>query len=106
MAGINSVERGSFHAKAGGFESRDDIVDRLRVARLAFDLDHRVLGRQPGKDPAVVDLDDVDAGFVDLGRDRGEGAGLIVRGDVEPGDATLTDKVANQYVGEQMHVDV
>src|SRR5574338_1126934 len=31
---------------------------------------------------------------------------LVMRGDVEPGDAALADEVANQHVGEQMRVDV
>src|SRR4051812_41621924 len=73
-----SVERGAFDAEAGGFESGDNIVDRFGVARLAFDLDHRVLGGQPGEDPAVVDLDDIDSGFEDFGGDCGERSGLIV----------------------------
>ena len=54
----------------------------------------------------MVDLEDVDAGFVDLGGDRGERAGLVVRGDVEPGDAALADEIADKHVGEQVRVDV
>src|SRR3954453_7891693 len=42
------VERSPLHPKSRGFEPRDDVVDRGGVARFAFDLDHRVLGRQPG----------------------------------------------------------
>src|SRR4051794_23716526 len=97
---LKSVERGALDPESGGFESRHDIVDRARVLGLAFDLDHRVLGRQPGENPAVVDLDDVDPGFVNLGRDRGERARLIMGRDMEPGDAFLTDEVADENVGE------
>src|SRR4051794_40081079 len=71
------VERSPLDAESGGLKPGDDVVDRRGVARFAFDLDHRVLGRQPGEDAAVVDLDDVDARFVNLCRDRRERAGLI-----------------------------
>ena len=66
-----SVEMSSFDPEAGGLESRDEIVDRLRVPGLAFDLDHRVLGRQPGENSAVVDLDDVGTRLEHLGGNRG-----------------------------------
>src|SRR5206468_12824354 len=61
------VERGSVDAKAGGFQAGDDILDRLRIARLALDLDHRVLGGKAGEDSAVVTLEHVDACFVAFG---------------------------------------
>src|SRR5690348_9781236 len=79
-----SVELGAFDPESSGFESLHDIVDRLRVAGLAFDLDHRVLRGQLREDTAVVDLDDVDPRFVDLGGDRGERPRLVVGGDVKP----------------------
>src|SRR5579884_2529910 len=73
-----SIERRSLHPETGGLQPGDDIVDRLRIARLALDLDHCVLGGQPSEDAAVVDLDDVDPGFIDLARDRGERPRLVV----------------------------
>ena len=54
----------------------------------------------------MVDLDDVDPGFVNLGGDRGERAGLVVGGDVKARDAALADEIADQHVGEQMRVDI
>src|SRR5690349_2870175 len=57
---MHSVEQSALDAEAGGLQSGNDIVDRPRVARFAFDLDHRVFGGQLREDAAVVDLDDVD----------------------------------------------
>src|SRR4051812_30954133 len=88
-----AVERSPLDAEARRLESGHDIVDRFGVARLAFDLDHRVLRRKPGEDPAVVDLNHVDAGFVDLGGDRCERARLVVSRDMEPRDTALADEV-------------
>src|SRR5438270_2868490 len=100
MAGVpdwgGSIERRALDVEAGGLEPLDDILDRRRVARLALDFDHRVLGRKPGKDAAVVDLDDVGAGFVDLGGDRGERSGPVLGGDPKPRDPSLADEVADQ----------
>src|SRR5947209_19464134 len=93
----SSIELRALDAQARRFQPRHHIVDRLWVARFAFDLDHRVLGWKPGEDAAVIDLDDVDAGLVNLGGDRRERARLIVRGDVQPGDPALTDEVADQH---------
>src|SRR4029079_6847981 len=92
------VERSALHPKACCFESRDHVVDRLRVASLTFDFDHRVFGRQPGENPAVIDLDDVDPGLVDLGGDGGERARLIMRSDVQPRDPPLPYEVADEDV--------
>src|SRR4051794_13186148 len=70
--GRGSVEPRALDVETGGLEPADEIVDRRRVAGFAFDLDHRVLGGQPGEDPAVVHLDDVGAGLEHLGGDRRE----------------------------------
>jgi hypothetical protein len=95
-----------FDGEARFLESRDDVVDRGGVTRLALDLDHGVLGGQAGEDSAVVDLDDVDAGFRHLGGDRGERARLVVGGDVQPRDTPLANEVADEDVGEQVRVDI
>src|SRR5690348_5632602 len=105
-ADAKSVERDALDTEAGAFESGDDGVDRLGVRGLALDLDDRVLCRKRGEDPAVTDLDDVGAGFVDLPGDRGERSGLILGGDAKPRDAALADEVADEDVGEQVRVDV
>ena len=48
------------NAEAGGVKRLGEPVELGGVARLAFDLDGGVLGRQAGEDALVVDLDDVD----------------------------------------------
>ena len=45
-------------------------------------------------------------GFEDLSGDGRERARLIVRGNVQARDPALPDQVADQHVGEQMHVDI
>ena len=86
-SGEGLVQFRAFDAEACLFESRDDIVDRLRVPGFALDLDHRVLGGQRVEDPAVADFDDVRACLVDLARDRGERARLVLDRDSKPRDA-------------------
>ena len=98
------VQLGPFNAESGSFESRDDVVDRLGVARLAFDLDHRVLGRKPGEDSAVVDLDDVDPGLVDLAGDRRQRSRLVVGGDVKP-VIQLTGVTGSELAGPALSPD-
>src|SRR5829696_8264152 len=43
------VEQHSLDDETGGFQPIHDVVDRLRIARLALDLDYRVLRRKPRK---------------------------------------------------------
>ena len=100
------VELRALDVEADGFELLDQGVDRLRVAGFAFDLDDGVLGRQPGEDPAVVDLDDVDAGVLELGGDRGQRARPVLGGDAQAGDAAAADQVADEDVGEEVRVDI
>src|SRR5688500_12641683 len=69
-----SVEGRPLDVKSGRLEHLHHLVDRLRIARLALDLDHRVLGREPGENAAVVDLDDIDPGRLKPGGDRGQRA--------------------------------
>ena len=54
----------------------------------------------------MADFDDVGAGFVNLARNRGERAGLILNRDSKPRDAALAHEVAHQDVGEQVRIDV
>src|SRR5829696_4646787 len=100
------VEQHSLDDETGGFQPIHDVVDRLRIARLALDLDYRVLRRKPRKNAAMVDLDDVDAGFVELGGDRGERSRPVLRRDAESRNASLPDKIAHEDVGQQVRVDV
>src|SRR3954447_2012251 len=84
--GHSLVERRALDPKPGGLEPCHHIVDRCRIAGLAFDLDHRVLGGQPGEDPAVIDLDDIDARLENLGGDRRQRSRLVMRCDMESRD--------------------
>ena len=54
----------------------------------------------------MIDLDDVDSGFVDLGGDRCERSRLIVRCNVQPGDPSLANEIANEHVGKEVRVDI
>src|SRR5687767_6552212 len=54
------VEGDRIGPEAGRGERLGEAPDLVGVAGLAFDLDHRVLGRQAGEDALVADLDDVD----------------------------------------------
>ena len=65
-----SVDRDVLDGEALGLKGVDEPADLPGIARLAFDVDRRVLGRQMGEDALMVDLDDVD---------------LVVREQLDPG---------------------
>ena len=54
----------------------------------------------------MVYLDDVDAGLVNLGSNRGERARLVMGRDMQPRDPALAHESADQHVGEQVRVDI
>ena len=54
----------------------------------------------------MLDVDDVDACFVDFCGDRRERARLVVSGDAETRDPALPHQVADQNVGEQVRIDI
>src|SRR4051812_21713669 len=60
------------HLEALGMEGVGEPVELGGVARLAFDVDRRVLGRQAGEDALVIDLDDVDLVGVEQFHHRGK----------------------------------
>ena len=76
--------------ESGGFQPLHDIVDRLRIASLALDFDDGVLGRKARENPAVVDFDDVDARFVELGGDRSERSRAVLGRDSKAGDSAVS----------------
>ena len=100
------IEAGALDVEAHRLQPLDQCRDRLGIAGLAFDLDQRVLGRQTGKYPLVLHLDDVDSAFMKFRGNRRQSPWAILGVDAKSGDAAAADQLTDEDVGEQMRVDI
>ena len=102
---FRSVEAGAFDVEADAFQPLDQGLDRLCVAGFAFDLDHRVLGRQSGEVAVMVGLDDIDPTFVETSGNRGERAGAVLGVDLEARDAQAIETLVERLEAVGFHVE-
>src|SRR5687767_10780176 len=80
-----SVDRNVLDGEALGLKGVDEPADLPGIARLAFDVDRGVLGRQVGEDALVMDLDDIDLIVGEQFDHRVERAGPVLELDAQPG---------------------
>jgi hypothetical protein len=78
------VQQRAFDPELRFAQRFDHAVDRGGVTRFALDLDQRVLGRQGGEDPLMVNLDDVDPMLQEAFSDADQHARPVGGEDREP----------------------